>query len=201
MSSRDQYFGIALAGRKCAGKDTVMNAIMAVYPGVFRMIRCKQPIVDGFVAWRGGAPYVKPDDDEMLIQYSSEIARHENPKIVSEYLQQQIAQCLDDRRYADGAKKHIAYLPIIPDLRFPDENATLLRLNVLRLKIHADLEILKNRTFERDGNLRAWQPENETERHVDEMHYDEIIDNNANDLGRTAIAHALNVVRHLIIPK
>ncbi len=82
------YIGIALGGRKGNGKSLIAEHLCTMGLGAI-IVPSKTPIVEAFER-HYGQTYVKARDDQALIQYSTEIARPKNAKIVAEWLEAKI---------------------------------------------------------------------------------------------------------------
>lgn len=179
------FIGIALGGKKFAGKDLILDYLVATRPRT-QIIRCKTPIVEAYERIVGH-PYDKGRDDAELIIVSREQIRggpNGNDNICGDYLRGMLP-----RAAIQG------YLPLVPDMRRKPENEACLYVGMLCVKIEASEEVRKERGMRRDGHLRNWDPNDATEMDVDEQHYHYVIDNNKDDGGAFAIEQLEDYLR------
>ncbi|HEV3156158.1 MAG TPA: hypothetical protein VGZ00_02310 [Candidatus Baltobacteraceae bacterium] len=179
------YKAIALIGHKGAGKDLVATYLEATREHII-ILPAKTPVVKKFERTIGHR-YEKKRDDDKLMRYSSEIARKEDPNIVVDWL--------DTILRANAA---VGRIPVIPGIRFPDDNDALMaRRDVLCLKIHASEETCRQRVIKRDGTDANFQPKDPSEISIDKLDCHHQINNERNDDGREAILHLEKVLSGL----
>lgn len=167
------YIGIAISGQKGNGKDVIADYIRATRRNVV-ILRSKTPIVEAFEEARG-LTYDKARDDSALIEFSRGL-RMEDPLVVARWLGRKIRQ-----------SAHKGLFPVVPDMRFHDENAVCHENGMLMIKVEAAESVRKDRIIARDGSLDNYKPDSETERHIDDLQYQYVIDNNRPDNGKFAI--------------
>jgi hypothetical protein len=181
------YTGIAFGGRKGNGKSLLASFVLKSHEKSV-LLPSKTPIVEAFERW-SCRPYDKARDDDKLIRFSTEIARRRNPDLVTDWLEAAIPEAA-----RSGS------IPIVPDMRFCAENRVLRRLGMLCIKVEAREETRVARTIARDGDLRNYDPYSPTEREIDHLTYDYVIDNDADDEGMSAILQLERILQnaHLV---
>jgi dephospho-CoA kinase len=180
-----EYLGIAFGGRKGNGKSLLADYLCRTRKAV--IMPSKTPIVQAFEKW-SGRTYDKGRDDQQLIRFSTEIARAKNPNLVADWLE-----------VAVPATAKTGAIPIVPDMRFFQENRVLRRLGMLCIKVDARESTRQARTIARDGDLRNYDPYSPTEVDIDRLTYDTIIDNDRDDNGAWAIEQLESILRDVTL--
>lgn len=224
-----KFLGIALGARKSGGKDTVLEylqltrtnieVVRCKQPIVDEYLRLRNQVIEVreghktyfvFEIGQGGAfktlprdtrradnVYIKTRDDADLIWFSSNVIRDRkigNPQICSKYLMEHIPPVIGRGN-----------IPVVPDMRRFEENDTLFRdlqrngYPMLCMKLEASMEVLMQRTIDRDGDLRNWHPDDDTEREVDELRYHYIVDNNKNEMRPLVMQLETVLARHPVL--
>ena len=152
-----KFKGLAIVGRKCSGKDTIVDHILKHYPDSFEVVRCKQPIVDAFeqdrhendkISIRDDVPmrpYTKTDDLS-LIKFSKGFLKR-NPLAITLHIDRSIRSCEDREIFA-----------LIPDIRLLSQLTTAIFSRIFILKLKVPEYTLRQRCLSRDGNLDAFLP-------------------------------------------
>jgi hypothetical protein len=168
------FYGIAIGGNKGNGKDFVLDYLCATRPD-HQIVRCKTPIVERYEKIVGHA-YNKGRDDAELIEISATQIRggpHGNDQICKDYLIDVVPDVIESGK-----------LVFIPDMRrVPENEAARDHLNLMCMYVWASEETRKRRTISRDGDLRNYKPDDDTEREVEHLRYHYIVDNDRDDGG------------------
>lgn len=167
------HFGIAIAGKKGAGKDTLADYFIATRNRA-AFVRCKTPIVQEFERITGRT-YEKARDDADLISISRNVIRKQNDNICADWLNEVLPLVLRN-----------GTIPVIPDMRRLPE-FEVLKDSMLCIKVVCDERERLRRIYEREGTLRNYDPSDATEVDVDLIECPYVIDNSEPDNGRSAI--------------
>ena len=182
------FHGIAISGKKGAGKDTLAEYLCATRSGMV-ITRCKTPIVQAYERIVGHA-YDKSRDDADLISVSRDIIRKENDEICADYLAEVFPIILRER-----------LIPVIPDMRRLPEYRYL-RDNAICVKVLCDEKVRLDRIIQREGSLDNYDPNDSTEKDVDSIACPYLVDNSKNDNGESAFSQIEAIFSKLcIFPK
>jgi hypothetical protein len=158
------YAGIALGGGKGAGKTMIQEYLLNTRPS-FVPIYAKMGIVDEYMK-AFGHDYVKSRDDAELIEWSDKVLKPTRGSVVLGGLDRQVAKAWS-----------LGQVPISADLRMPDENAWFAAHKFLQIYVESPEELRKERIIARDGDLRNYKPDDDTEKFYQDLKYQYIITN------------------------
>jgi dephospho-CoA kinase len=180
---RIKFHGLAIAGKKGAGKDMLADYFVATRNHA-TIIRCKTPIVHAYEQIVGH-PYEKARDDAEMIKYSRVVIRKENDNICADWLAKAVPTLIEG-----------GLIPVVPDMRRLPEFGVL-KQNMLCIKIHCDDSIRLGRIYDREGTLNNYDPDDDTERDVNWIDCPYVIDNSKKDQGRSAVIALESILAEL----